>query len=564
MKRSLAFALVFAVACQQQQGVPPPQPAELVLTNGKIVTVDKDFSIKQAIAIRAGKIVAVGAANAGIIPALIGPSTTVVDLKGRTVLPGLIDSHAHAIRAGLTWDFELHWERLASLKDGLEQIAAKAKAQPVGSWIRVIGGWHEIQLAKRLPTQAELDQAAPNHPVWVQRLSSRVVLNSAAVKALNITETTADPPGGQIVKEGGKPTGLANLPAINAYYPNIPRPSLDQQIEGTKHAFADLNRSGLTGVIDAGGGGQRWPDDYQALTTIHERGQQTLRVRWFMMPQRAGRELEDVRTFISIVKPRGGTDMLQPLGVGEAIVAATNDGTQWGADSPTFPPQAIDAFSQVLRTVVDGGWSFHLHVARNKSLEQLLPKIEEINRATPLKDRRVTFAHVEDASPQSIERIKALGAGVALQDRLIYSGEDILKNWTPEMVRRAPPVGSILKAGINVGGGTDGTQVAPYPPFLSLWWFITGKTADGRATRAGDELVTREQALRIYTTGSAWLAGDEAKLGSLEEGKLADLIVLSADYLTVPEEQIKTIESVLTIVGGKPVYASGEFKPLAP
>jgi len=558
-RRFAGIALALVVACTQ---TPTTQevPADLVLVNGKIVTVDPVFSIKQAVAIRGGTFVAVG--TDAEARRFAGLATKVVDLGGRTVLPGLIDSHTHAIRAGITYDFELHWDRLPSLKVGLDQIAEKARTGAPGAWIRVLGGWHETQLTeRRLPTQAELDQAAPNNPVWVQRLSTQAVLSSAAVKALGITADTANPPGGTILKDAsGKPTGIGSVGGLNFYYPNVPRPSLEEQIESTRHWFTELNRSGLTGVIDAGGGGQRWPDDYAALNAVHDRGQQTLRVRWLMQPQRSGKELEDVRTFVSILKPGSGDDLLRPLGIGEAAVAATNDGTQWGADSPTFPAQAIDNLAQVLRATVDGGWSFSIHTARSKSLEQLLPTVEAINAQTSLRDRHISFAHIEDATPAAIARLKALGAGVLIQDRLVFSGDDILKNWSPEMVRRAPPIQSLLKAGVPVGGGTDATQVAPYPPFRSLWWFVTGKTIDGRQVRGPEELVTRDQALRIYTTGSAWFSGDEQRLGSIEVGKLADLIVTSADYLTVPEDQIPAIESLLTVVGGKTVYAASPFR----
>lgn len=554
----LLLTLVAACAPTGQQGA----PADLVLTNGKIVTVDKDFSIKQAVAIRDGTFVAVGTNDE--IKGRIGPQTKVVDLKGRTVLPGLIDSHTHVIRAGLIWDYELHWDRFTSLQKGLDQIADKAKSQPAGTWIRAIGGWNETQFAeKRLPTPAELDRIAPNHPVWVQRLSERAIFNGAAIKALGLAKDTPNPPGGTILKDAnGAPYGVTGAGGLNFYYPNIPRPNPEQQIESTRHWLTELNRSGLTAVIDTGGGLQRWPEDYVAIAAVHDRGQQTLRIRWFMQPQRSGRELEDVRQFVSLVKRESGDDMLRAMGIGEAPVAATNDGTQWGADSPTFAPQAIDYFGQVVRVALESGWTLQIHTARNKSLEQLLPKVEELNREFPLRDRRFAFAHLEDVSPQSIERIKALGIGVTVQDRLLETGDDILKNWPPQAVRRAPPVQSLLKAGIPVGGGTDASQVATYQPFVSLWWLVTGKTVDGKPVRGPEELVSREQALRIYTTGSAWFSGEEGKLGSIEAGKLADLIVLSADYLTVPEDQIKDLESVLTIVGGKPVYAGDEFRSL--
>ena len=564
MKRqlALAFSTLFVLAACEIAG-PSGPPADVVFLNGKVVTVDKDFSLKQAIAVKDGKFVAVGTNDE--VRRRAGAATTVVDLKGLTVLPGLIDSHLHAIRGGLTWDYELHWDKLTSLRAGLDMIAEKARTQPAGTWIRVVGGWHESQFAeKRLPTVAELDQIAPNHPVWVQRLYNRVTWNSAAVKTLGITKDTPDPAGGQILKDDkGQPYGVTNAAGINTYYPNLPRPTADQMIESTRHWLAELNRAGLTMAIDVAGGLQRWPDDYGAINAIHDRGQQTVRLRWFMQPQRAGKEVEDVRMFVSLVKPGTGDDMLRPLGVGEAPLAATNDGDALGPDSPTFPPQAIEMFGQVLRVATEAGWSFQVHSTRDKSLRQLLPQVEEINKQIPLKDRRFSFAHLEDVSPQSWERVKAMGGGITVQDRTIYTGEDVLRNWPAEAARRAPPIQSLLKAGVPLGGGTDATRVTPYQPFVSLWWFVTGKTVDGKPVRGPEELVSREQALRVYTMGSAWFSHDEDKLGSIEIGKLADLIVLSADYLTVREDQIKTIESVLTVVGGKPVYGSGEYASLA-
>ncbi len=555
----LLLALAAAACAPTGQQGPP---AGLVLTNGKIVTVDKDFSIKQAVAIKDGTFVAVGTNDE--IKGRIGAQTKVVDLKGRTVLPGLVDSHLHALRGGLTWDFELHWDRLTSLQKGLDQIAEKAKTQPPGTWIRVIGGWSEAQFAeKRLPTPAELDQIAPNHPVWVQRLYERAIFNSAAIKALGITKDTPNPAGGTILKDaGGNPFGVTAAGGINYYYPNIPRPTLEQQITSTKNWFTVLNRSGITSFIDVAGGLQRWPEDYEAVNRIHDKGELTVRVRWFMQPQRPGREIEDIQRFVQLVKPKSGDDMLRPLGVGEILVWGVFDSDAFGTDSPTFPPAAVDSFRQAVKVVAENGWTFTAHATRSKSAEQLLPGIEEVNRGVSLKDRRTSFAHLEDVTPQTMERIKALGGGITVQDRMLFTGEDALKNWGEAQARRAPPLQSLLKAGVNVGGGTDATRVTPYQPFVSLWWFVTGKTVSGQRIRGPEESVSRETALRLYTTGSAWFSGEEGKLGSIEAGKLSDLIVLSADYLTVPEDQIKDLESVLTIVGGKPVYAGDEFRSL--
>ncbi len=546
------------------QSAPTGQPADLVLLNGKIVTVDPRFSIKHAVAIKDGKFLAVGTNDE--IRAFVGPSTKVIDVRGGTVLPGLIDSHIHALRAGLTWDVEIHWDTVKSIAEGMKMIADRAARTPPGTWIVVAGGWHETQFAeKRLPTSAELDAVAPNHPIWLQRLYERAILNRTAMKTLGITAETQNPPGGKVLKEEatGQPTGVVTgFGAINTFYFRIPRPTLEQQTASTRHWFQELNRVGLTTVGDVAGGGLLWPDDYRAVNALRDRGILTLRIRWYMQPNRPGRELEVIRQFISAVPVGSGDDMLRPVGIGEQVTLAVFDSDAFGPLPPVFTRPALDEWRQVVRTIAESGWRFQVHATRDLSAQQLLPAIEEINREIPLTNRRLAFAHMEDVTRETLLRIKAIGGGIAIQDRLVFSGDEIVRNWPEEVVRRSPPLRTMLLMGIPVGAGTDSTRVTPYNPFLSLWWLITGKTVGGLSVRGPKENLTRDQALRVYTTGSAWFSFDEDRLGSIEPGKLADLVVLSADYLTVPVDEIRSLVSVLTIVGGKPVYAAGEYRAL--
>ncbi len=534
--------------------------ADLVLVGGKILTVDQKFSIKEAVAIKDGKFLAVGT-NTDMRP-YVDPATKVIDLRGRTVLPGLIDSHIHALRAGLTWDVELHWDTIKTLAEGLKMIADRAARTPPGTWILVVGGWHETQFAEgRVPTVADLEAIAPNHPVWVQRLYERAIVNGAAMKALGITAETQNPLGGKVLKDEatGQPTGIVTgAGGINAFYFNIPRPTLEQQIASTRHWFLELNRVGLTAVGDVAGGGQIWPNDYRAVTALRDRRALTLRVRWYLQPNRPGRELEVIRQFISSVPVGSGDDMLKPIGIGEQPLAAVYDGDAYSPIPPVFPRPALEEWRQIVRTIAESGWRLQVHATNNRTAEQLLPAIEEVNREIPLSNRRVAFAHLEDATLETIQRIKAIGGGITVQDRLVFARTE----WPAEVARRAPPLRTMLSTGIPMGAGTDSTRVAPYNPFLSLWWLITGKTVSGRQVRESNENLSREQALRLYTTGSAWFSFDEDKLGSIEPGKLADLVVLSADYLTVPVDEVKNLVSVLTLVGGKPTYATPEYRTL--
>lgn len=538
--------------------------ADVVLLNGKVVTVDSQNAIAQAVAIQGGRILAVGSTAA--VRAYAGPSTRVIDLHGRTVLPGLIDSHIHAIRQGLTWNHEVHWGDVPTLAQAIQLLKARAAATPPGGWVVVAGGWHERQFTeKRLPTVQDLDAAVPDHPVWVQRLYERVILNHAGISALGLTAATPNPPGGAVPKDGsGQPTGiLTGFGGINAYYGKIPRLSLDGQIADTRDWFKELNRVGLTAIGDVAGGGLIWPAGYRAVTALHDRGQLTVRVRWYMQPNRPGHEIEVIQQFVDTVRPGAGDEWLKPIGVGEQVLASSYDGDAFGPLPPQFTPQAVADWERAARIIIQSGWRMQVHATRSHSAEQLLPALEAINASTPVGPRRIAFAHMEDVTPQTARRIHALGGGITVQDRLVFSAGDIMANWPADVYRQAPPIRTLLAMGVPVGGGTDATRVAPYNPFISLWWMVTGKTIDGVAVRSAAASPTRLEALRIYTLGSAWFNLNEERQGSIEPGKDADLVVLSGDYLTVPVDQIKSLVSVLTIVGGRPVYSAGDYAAVA-
>ncbi len=539
-------------------------PADMVLINGKIVTVNPRSLIAQAVAIQQGKFVAVGTNND--IQQYVGNATRVIDLHGRTVIPGLVDSHMHAIRQGLTWNHELHWQTVTSLAQGFKMLRERAARTPPGTWIVVAGGWHESQFAEnRKPKPEDLDAISSDHPIWVQYLYGEAMMNKAAMKAVGLTPDAKDPFGGQVLKDAsGQPTGVVTgFGGINAYYFKIPRPTLDEQIMSTRDWFRELNRLGLTDVGDVAGGGLIWPDNYQAATTLHDRGELTLRLHWYMQPNRPGGELDVIKRFVTTIRPGSGDDWLRPVGVGEQILASSYDGDKVEPLAPQFSAKAIDDWRQVVRLIIESGWRFQAHAWRDHSAEQLLPAIEEINREIPVAPRRLSFAHMLDATPATIRRIKALGGGITVQDLFVYYGEDIVHNWPEDLARKANPMKTMLAMGLPVGGGTDATRVGPYNPFVSLWSIVTGKTVAGHVVRGPQENLSRLQALRVYTLGSAWFNMDEDKVGSIEPGKYADLAVLSADYLTVPVDKIKDLVSVLTIVGGKPVYAAGDYRSLA-
>jgi len=564
----LLLAMIGLASCGQETEFGRPAAvggrADLVLTNGKVVTVDKNFSIKEGVAIQNGRFVAVGSAQE--VRLWIGPNTRVVNLAGRTMIPGLIDSHIHATVAGLTWDSELHWEFTRSLADGLQQISATAKEKPAGSWIVVGGGWVPTQFSeRRLPTRAELDAIAPKHPVYIQYLRQAAVLNSAALASVGISRQTPNPAGGEFERDPitGEPTGvLQGGAAWKHAYSKIPQPTLDKIRQSLRKCFRELNRLGLTTVADFQTTGVTFA--HRRLLAEMARGTElTLRLNYYIAPNEPGDELGQLRRAAEELKQLPANDMFRFAGFGETLIRGIADGDVLSNPKGiTMAPEAKEKFRQLVRFFAESGYNFHLHATQDNTARQLLDVIEQVNREVPFSRQRIAFAHLEDATPETITRIKNLGGGISVQDRMALTGERNVELWGETRARRAPPLRTMIDAGVPLAAGTDAFRSGNYSPMLSLWWLITGKTIAGTPIRDRRENVTREEALRMYTMGSAWLAFDNQRKGSIEVGKLADLAVLNADYLTVPENQISALESLLTMVGGRAVYAAGPFAQL--
>jgi len=530
------------------------QSADTVLINGKIVTVDSQSSVREAIAIRGGRIQAVG--TTADIRKLAGLSTRSIDLQGRTVIPGLIDSHLHAIRAALSFSTEVNWIGARSLPEALSRIHDAARTMKPDSWLIVAGGWNVDQFQeRRRPTQAELVAAAPDNPVYVQLGYGWAILTPAGLRALNITSDADLPSGGKLEKDAaGKLTGgiTGGQNAIIALFDRLPKPTFDQQVDGTKKFFRELNRLGLTGVVDPGGN-NLLPSDYQALFQVWRQGQMTLRVAYSLCGNNAGAEFEEFKNLTQLLPMGFGDGMLKFNGLGERITAAMNNNNR---------PSATDKekYAQIAKWAAERGMSLTMHWANDASVNQLLDIFESVNKEVPIKDLRWSIAHLNDASEQSLKRMKALGVGWTVQDAMYFGGDQFRQTSGVDAARRAPPVVTGAKLGVAMGAGTDAHRVASYNPFTALQWFLDGKTVAGVAIRGPEETPSRIEALRLYTLGSAWFSFDETQRGSLETGKLADLAVLSKDYMTVPVDQVGGIESLLTMVGGKIVYAAGPYR----
>jgi len=521
------------------------QPAETILTNGKIISADDKENVYQAMAIRDGKIIALG--KTSDMKTWQGAQTKVLDLKGKAVIPGLIDSHMHAIRAALSYSKEVHWFGMTSIEGALAKLKQAADQAKPGEWLIVAGGWTEEQFKEgRRPTQEELIQAAPNNPVYVQWMYDWVMMTSAAYKTLNI-QTEADLPGGGkfVVDANGKPTG-AIQGGIVPLFDKLPKPTFEDKVVGTQKFFKELNRVGVTGVIDPGGFNMS-PSEYAPLFNVWRNQNLTVRVNYSYFAQKPNKEFEEFKELTQLLPMKFGDDMLRFNGIGERVTFS-----MYNNDKAT--PEDQDKFYQVARWAAQNGYTLTQHWQENASAASLLEVFEKVNQEFPIAKLRWSIAHLNNGTEATFKRMKALGVGWAMQDAMYLDGDKALHRHGEKNLERMPPINTALKMGITIGAGTDAHRVADYNPFIALRWMLDGKSASGRKLRGNDEIPTRMQALKMYTRGSAWLAHDEHQRGTLEVGKLADLAVLSDDYLQVPIEKMANIHSKLTMVGGKIVH----------
>jgi predicted amidohydrolase YtcJ len=556
------------MATEKQPSSTTQEQADVVVRNGRIATQDERRSFASAVAIKGGRFLAVG--TDAEVMAHKGDATQVIDVGGRTVIPGLDDSHLHIIRGGLNYNMELRWDGVPSLADALRMLREQAQRTPSNQWVRVVGGWTEFQFAeRRMPTSDEINAVAPDTPVFVLHLYDRALLNQAAVRACGYTKDTPDPQGGEIQRDkAGNPTGLliATPNAMILYSTLAKGPKLppEQQHSSTRHFMRELNRLGVTSVIDAGGGFQNYPEDYQVIENLHRQGEMTVRIAYNRFTQKPKQELQDFQRWTQQTKPGAGDDYYRMNGAGEMLVFSAADFEDFLQPRPDMPPVMEAELTAVIRHLVTQRWPFRLHATYDETIARALNVYEQVNREVPFNGLHWFFDHCETISDRNIERIKALGGGIAVQDRMAFQGEYFVDRYGKQQAERTPPIRRMLEMGVPVGAGTDGTRVASYNPFVSLYWLVTGKTVGGTALYPEANRLERMDALRLYTVGSSWFSGEVGQKGAIVPGQLADLAVLSADYFSIPEEEIKRLESVLTLVGGKVVYGVGEFARLAP
>jgi predicted amidohydrolase YtcJ len=546
-----------------------PQSAtlpDLIVHNAKVTTLQSGRPEAEAFAARGERIFAVG--DEAEIMGLRAANTRVIDAEGRRVIPGLNDSHFHLVRGARDYNLELRWDGVGSLQRGLQMIAEQAMRTPKGQWLRVLGGWSPYQFReKRMPTVAELNDAAPDTPVYVLFAYSEGLLNRAGAVALGLTPDSQAPAGGSFEFVDG---GAVLRKAAAVYLPigKLPPLSAEDQVNSTQHFFRELNRFGLTSAIDAGGTNLPYPDDYQALAKLATQPGFPIRVSNLLFAQQPGTEREFYEK-LTLEEKRNVNRAASRLngyvfdGAGEVLVWSSADFEDFMAPRPDLKPQLEKELAEVTRFVAKQHWPIRQHATYDQSISRILEVFEPIFKETGYRVRW-GIDHAETISPRNIARIKAMGGGIAIQDRMAFAGEFFAERYGAEAAAHAPPIRQMLDAGLTVGAGTDATRVASYNPWISLYWMVTGRTVGGMQLASPENRLSREEALRLYTIGSAWFSGEEEVKGRIAPGQFADFAILSADYLTVPEEEIRSIESVLTVTGGDVVYSAEPFTMLTP
>jgi len=537
--------------------------ADTLLLNGKILTVDREDHVVQAIAIQGNRIVAVGTdREVGMMKC---PGARSIDLGGRTVIPGLTDAHIHAIRGGQSFRFETHWNEFSTLASALDALATAAAGRPAPQWIIVGGGWHPDQFQeKRAPTSAELTRAVPDHPVIIEFQYDWAILNQKGVDALDLAGPAPKLPAGVTAERDGKgqPTGLlrGGIGPFSVLLAQMSKVDPEQRKASLLDFLQRLSSYGVTGVVDAAGGGSD-ASVYDPVFALWREHRLPVRIAYRVSAQLPQDEPGWYRQTLAYMPPMFGDAMLHFAGLGEIVVFGMNDGTML---APGFAPsvQAQDRLFDIANWAAQRGYLLEIHAYTNDSARHILDVLEKVARQHPIANLRWNITHISTGTTDTFARMKALGLAYNVQINLYFEGPQLEKIVGPEAARLGPPTKLALDAGLMIAGGTDATRVSPFNTMLALQFQIDGHAVANSVERPQNLGITRAQALRMYTFNSAWLVRDDDKRGSIEVGKLADLAVLDGALMDVPVDQIGKIRSVLTLMDGRVVYASGPFAAL--
>lgn len=548
------------------------QKADLIIYHAKIATMEKQGVFTEAIAIKDGIILETGTTQQ-IRSRYEDSQTKMIDAGNKTVIPGLNDSHIHVIREGLNYNAELRWDGVTTLKRAMEMLKEQAARTPPGVWIKVVGGWNEFQFEeKRQPTIEEINAAVPDKPVFITYLYGKAFLNKKGIEVLGYTKDTKYE--GSLLEQdkNGNLTGVMYAKETpKAIYTTLAlttKLTEEERKSSTINFDRELNRFGITSVEDAAGGGQNFPSDYGTSLSLAQEGKLTVRKAYYLFAQQKGKEFRDYEKWTATVQLRKNDLMMVPNGyiaegAGENLVASAADFENFLEPRIVLSDSMEADLEPIIRLLVKNRWPFRLHATYGESIDRMLTVFEKINKEIPFNGLRWFFDHAETITDAELARVKALGGGIAVQFRMYYQGE-LYNKMYGQPKTQLPPIKKMLAMGIPVGMGTDATRISTYNPWMALHWLLTGKTIGGMQFWPKDQVLDKYTALQLYTSGSAWCSGEEKEKGKLVKGMYADLSILSDDYFSLPPDKVRNIESWMTILNGRIVYAAGPYKELNP
>jgi predicted amidohydrolase YtcJ len=572
----IALLVISCAPGVRAQVAPEPPGADLIVFNAKIHTGNPAQAEASALAVKKGRIYSVGADSE--ILQLRGSGTRVIDAGSRRLIPGISDAHTHVLNES-SYTYNVRWDGVPTLRRALEMLTEQAARTPEGHWVKVIGGWSPFQFEEnRDPTVEELRKAVPDRPAIVQYAYNRAYLNDRAMVAFGVgTDRFPELPGTEFEKDRqGNYTGVVHGFTFTfiAMETMVPQPSFDEQVSALVHAIHDLNRFGVTSVIDAGNRG--YPNAQATVDVLARDNRLNVRMPFVDMQFGDGSPINMVDAQIEAITrtaPISPGHNLHPglahghvyRGAGEVLQLEVHDHENFDRPAVIIEPDHMRRHvEQNVAKLVRRRIPFRMHISYNENITPFLDALEELNETVPLDGLRWSLEHAETISPGNIHRVKALGGGIALDTKMALHGDGFIKTHGREMALRTPRLRQLVDSGIPLAMSTDAYRAATYNPWVGISWMVSGKAVSGTEVLAEDNRLSRAEALKLFTRGAAWFMNTESEMGRIAPGNLADFALLDRDYFAVPDSQIESVTSVLTVMDGRVVFGAQDYAALAP
>ncbi|MBX5173395.1 amidohydrolase [Rhizobium sp. NZLR1b] len=574
----IALATISTFSAVQAQTAQDERGADLIVFNAKIFTGNRGQPEASALAVKSGRIYSVGS-DTDILD-LKSSATKVIDAHSRRLIPGLSDAHIHVLN-DLAYNYNVRWDGVPTLRQALTMLSEQAKRTPEGQWVKVIGGWSPYQFEEnRFPTLDELQKAVPDRPLIVQYAYNEAFLNKLAMETLGLgTDRFPKVPDTEIEKDAaGNPTGIIHgyTWLFLALETVVPQPTFDEQVSSVINSIRGLNRFGVTSIIDNGG---RWayPEGQRRVALLARDNRLNVRMPFVDLQLGNGSgpvnmvnlELDAITT----TAPISPGQNLHPTlahgteyeGAGEVLDGEVHDHENFDRPAVIIDPEKMKRFvEQDVKKLVERRIPFRMHISYNENISPFLDALEKVNEQIPFDGLKWSLEHAETITPENIQRVKKLGGGIALDAKMALHADGFIKTYGREKALQTPRLRMLVDSGIPLAMTTDAFRAATYNPWVALSWMVSGKSVSGSEVLAKDNRLSRTEALRLWTRGPAWFMNAESEMGMIAPGNLADFAVLDRDYFSVPEDQIKSVSSVLTVMDGRVVFGAQDYIALSP